>query len=424
MALQTSLFDIDNWREIGATLARNKTRTFLTGFGIFWGTMMLTLLWGGANGLEGLLMRNFSSIASTNMGGISAQTTSLPYRGFNKGRRWSLDQNDVDNIRSTVDGLEYCIGVNSYWGRPVTYKDKTWTSGACMGVEADYAKISVPTILAGRFINDTDIAQSRKVAVIGKTVSETIMPGMSYDEMLGKSIGINGVYYTVVGVAAQKGEASIGGQLDEGVVVPLSTLRQIFSSAGNKIDFMVFTLRPGYKVKEVAEQMRRKAYANHSIHPADTEALWVMDISEIFDMISNMFLGLNVLALFVGIGSLMAGIIGVGNIMWIIVRERTHEIGIRRAIGAKPSSIIIQILSESMVLTTIAGIAGIVFGTIILFFVDQGTTDPITGSAGFILTFRNAMTVLVLFMVLGTAAGVIPALKAMRIKPIEAINDK
>ena len=120
----------------------------------------------------------------------------------------------------------------------------------------------------------------------------------------------------------------------------------------------------------------------------------------------------------------MAGIIGVGNIMWIIVRERTHEIGIRRAIGAKPSSIITQILSESMVLTTIAGIAGIVFGTLVLFFVDQVTADPITGSAGFILTFRNAMTVLVLFMILGTAAGVIPALKAMRIKPIEAINDK
>ena len=424
MALQTSLFDIDNWREIGATLARNKTRTFLTGFGIFWGTMMLTILWGGANGLEGLLMRNFSSVASTNMGAINARNTSLPYRGFNKGRWWSLDQTDVDNIRATVDGIEYSSGVNSYWGRPVTYQDKTWTNGACMGIEADYPKISTPKIFAGRFINEADISQSRKVAVIGIKVADAIMPGMSYDEMLGKSIGINGVYYTVVGVAAQIGEASIGGRLDENVMVPLSTLRQIFSSAGNKIDFFVFTLKPGYHVKEVGELMRRKVYANHTIHPADTEALGMDDISEIFEMVSNVFLGLNVLALFVGIGSLMAGIIGVGNIMWIIVRERTHEIGIRRAIGAKPSSIITQILSESMVLTTIAGIAGIVFGTLVLFFVDQGTTDPITGSAGFILTFRNAMTVLVLFMILGTAAGVIPALKAMRIKPIEAINDK
>ncbi len=423
MALQTSLFDIDNWREIGSTLARNKTRTFLTGFGIFWGTMMLTLLWGGANGLEGLLMRNFSSIASTNMGGISTRSTSLPYRGFNKNRSWRLDQTDVDNIRATVEGLEYGSGLNSYWGSTVTYGDKS-TSVNCQGVEPDYSRISVPKVHAGRMINEADLQQHRKVAVIGSKVADNIMPGLSYDEMLGKSIGIRGVYFTVVGVASQVGEASIGGRLDEAVIIPLSTLRQIYPSAGNKIDFFVFTLQPGYKVKEVAEQMRRKAVANHSIHPADKEAFDVFDISEMFEMISNMFLGLNVLALFVGIGSLMAGIIGVGNIMWIIVRERTHEIGIRRAIGAKPSSIIIQILSESMVLTTIAGIAGIVVGTVALFFVDQGTTDPITGSAGFILTFRNAMTVLVLFMVLGTAAGVIPALKAMRIKPIEAINDK
>ena len=149
-----------------------------------------------------------------------------------------------------------------------------------------------------------------------------------------------------------------------------------------------------------------------------------MDVSEMFDMISNVFLGLTILALFVGIGSLMAGIIGVGNIMWIIVKERTHEIGIRRAIGAKPSSIIVQILSESMVLTTVAGLAGIVLAVLVLVGVDTASADPVTGQAGFTLSFSQAMTVLVLFMILGTAAGVIPALKAMRIKPIEAINDK
>lgn len=422
MALQTSIFDIDNWREIGATLARNKTRTFLTAFGIFWGTMMLALLWGGATGLRGLLMRNFSNIATTNMGAVFASQTSMPYLGFNKGRYWNMTQTDVDNIRATVEGLDHVTGVYTTFGT-MTYTDKTYT-GRAMGVEPDYARISVPNIFAGRFVNTTDIAQSRKVAVVGKTVAETLMPGMSYEEMLGKDIGIRGVYYKVVGILAQVGEASIGGNLDESVVIPLTTMRQVERGAGDRVDFLTFSLKPGYKVSEVSEVMRRRIYSVHSINPADKDALNVMDVSEVFDMINNVFMGLTILALFVGVGSLMAGIIGIGNIMWIIVRERTHEIGIRRAIGAKPSSVITQILSESMVLTTIAGTAGIVFATLVLYIVDMASADPITGSAGFTLTFRNAMIVLVLFMVLGTAAGVIPAVKAMRIKPIEAINDK
>ncbi|MCM1029248.1 MAG: ABC transporter permease [Pseudoflavonifractor sp.] len=422
MALQTSLFDIDNWREIGATLARNKTRTFLTAFGIFWGTMMLALLWGGSNGLEGLLMRNFSSIASTNMGGFFPNRTSIAYHGFNKGRYWNLNQTDVDNLRSRADGIEFVTGVYQSYGN-MTYADKSQT-GSIMGVEPDYARISAPKILAGRFVNESDLANSRKVTFVGSKVAETLMPGVSYSEMLGKEISLRGVYYKIVGIGAQVGDASIGGRVDDCSYIPLTTMRQVESGAGDRVDFVAFSMRPGHKVSDVIPVARRLIYSRHSVHPSDEEALQVMDISELFDMVSNVFLGLTVLALFVGIGSLMAGIIGVGNIMWIIVKERTHEIGIRRAIGATPSSIIVQILSESMVLTTIAGMAGIVVAILALYLVDMGTTDPITGSAGFTLSFGNAMTVLVLFMALGTAAGVIPALKAMRIKPIEAINDK
>lgn len=422
MALQTSLFDIDNWREIGATLARNKTRTFLTAFGIFWGTMMLALLWGGSNGLEGLLMRNFSSIATTNMGAMSTSRTSLPYRGFNKGRRWYLNQTDVDNMRSRIKGIDYATGVYQSWGT-MTYADKNF-SGSSMGVEPDYARISRPAIRAGRFINEADCANSRKVTLIGTKVAEALMPGVAYEDMLGKDISIRGVYYKIVGVGSQIGDANIGGRIDEASIIPLPTMRQVESGAGDRVDFFTFSMKPGYKVSEVVPQMRRLLYSVHSINPADTEAIWVMDVSEMFDMISNVFLGLTILALFVGIGSLMAGIIGVGNIMWIIVKERTHEIGIRRAIGAKPSSIIVQILSESMVLTTVAGLAGIVLAVLVLVGVDTASADPVTGQAGFTLSFSQAMTVLVLFMILGTAAGVIPALKAMRIKPIEAINDK
>ncbi len=422
MALQTSIFDLDNWREIGSTLARNKTRTFLTAFGIFWGTMMLALLWGGSNGLAGLMLRNFASIASTNMGAIIPNSTSVPYHGFNKGRRWSFNQSDVDNIRERLTDIEYVTGVYTSWGS-MTKADKSHT-GQIIGAETDYARIIRPSILAGRFINEADIVNSRKVVFLGSKVAEQLMPGVPYSDMLGQDIGLRGVYYKIVGIGAQVGEASIGGRIDDSALVPLSTMRQVESGAGNRVDFIAFSMKDGHRVADCIPRIRRTIYSVHSIHPSDEEAMQVMDISEIFDMVSNVFLGLTILALFVGVGSLMAGIIGVGNIMWIIVKERTHEIGIRRAIGATPASVIIQILSESMVLTTIAGMAGIVFALLILYIVDMASADPITGSAGFILSFSNAMTVLILFMVLGTAAGVIPALKAMRIKPIEAINDK
>ena len=163
---------------------------------------------------------------------------------------------------------------------------------------------------------------------------------------------------------------------------------------------------------------------NHPISPDDDKAMWVMDISEEFEMIDNLFLGVSLLALFVGAGSLMAGIIGIGNIMWIIVKERTQEIGIRRAIGAKPRDIIVQILSDGVVLTSIAGLAGVCFATLVLALVDNLTADPVLGSAGFTLTFSQAIGIVLTFLVLGTAAGTLPAIKAMRIKPIEAMRDK
>lgn len=421
MALQTSLFDIDNWREIGATLARNKTRTFLTAFGIFWGTMMLSLLWGGANGLEGLLMRNFAGL-DTNMGALFPNRTSKPYKGFNKARYWNLNQSDLDNIRANVEGIKTVTGVYQSYGQ-LSYADKS-TNGQIMGVEPEYFQLSSIYVFAGRLINASDVANSRKVVVIGDKVADQIYPGVPYSDVAGRDISLRGVYYKIVGVGKQIGEATIGGRVDDSAIIPLSTMRQVESGSGDRIDFLVFNPEEDLKVKEMLPKIRRQVYPVHSIHPADDDALDCFDISEMFEMVGNMFLGLTLLSIFVGFGSLMAGIIGIGNIMWIIVRERTHEIGIRRAIGARPSSIIIQILSESMVLTTIAGLAGIVFSTIVLYIIDMATAEPGLPSCGFTLTFGNALIVLATFMVLGTAAGVLPAIKAMRIKPIEAINDK
>lgn len=193
---------------------------------------------------------------------------------------------------------------------------------------------------------------------------------------------------------------------------------------GTDVGGLVFTAVPGHTPTEAKAWLWRAITSNHPIDPTDENAIWFMDISEMFAMVDNLFLGISLLALFVGAGTLMAGVIGVGNIMWIIVKERTQEIGIRRAIGAKPSDIIAQILTESMVLTTVAGIAGVCFATIVLAVADKLTFDPVLGSAHFELHFSHAVTIVLTFLLLGSLAGMVPAGKAMRIKPIEALNDK
>ena len=415
--MKNPIFDIENWREIGATLARNKTRTFLTAFGIFWGTAMLAMLWGGAHGAEGMLRRNFAGFA-TNFGAIFPNSTSISYKGFNKGMTWSMTLNDVETIRRTTPGIEYSTIMSNSYGT-IAYGTNS-TSGVMSGYEPDFSKINLAIVYAGRVLNEADEANSRKVALIGKDIAAKLF---GTEDPIGKMISAQGVYYRVVGVIGQLSDASIGGRYDESVIIPASTYNRAFNF-GNSVGFFMYTAAPGYKPKDIEPYIRRVICANHPISPQDDKAMWFMDISENFEMVDNLFLGVSLLALFVGAGSLMAGIIGIGNIMWIIVKERTQEIGIRRAIGAKPRDIIVQILSEGVVLTSIAGLAGVCFATLVLALVDSQTADPVLDSAGFTLTFSQAAGIVVTFLVLGTAAGTLPAIKAMRIKPIAAMRDK
>ncbi len=415
--MKNAIFDMENWREIGTTLSRNKTRTFLTAFGIFWGVAMLAILWGGAAGLEGMMKRNFEGFA-TNMGGCFPQRTGMSYRGFNKGMYWSMNQDDVDFIRRTCDLIEYSSTLNFY-GSSVKYGTKS-TGGRILGVEKDMFNIQIPILYEGRVFNPSDVSQTRKVAILGKNKADELFAGES---PIGKYISIDNIYFKVIGVISQKSDASIGGNMDDSVFIPSTTMRQTFNM-GKNINFMVYTLKAGHSPGEIEPYVWRAVRSNHPLNPQDNQALWFMDISENFKMADNLFLGISLLALFVGIGTLLAGIIGVGNIMWIIVKERTQEIGIRRAIGAKPRDIISQILSEGMVLTAVAGVAGICFATLVLYVADMLTFDPIKGSAHFQLQFHSAVIIMIVFLVLGTAAGLIPAIKAMHIKPIEALNDK
>lgn len=378
---------------------------------------MLAMLWGGAGGLEGLLRRNFNGFA-TNMGACFPQRTTMSYKGYNKGMTWQLNDADISIIRriSPYIDLSSTMGFD---GATIKYGTKS-NAGRITGVEGDYFKMQIPVLYDGRLINSSDVSQSRKVVVLGKDVADELFANES---PIGKYVSVNNLYFLVIGVAGQKSEASIGGRINQSAIIPATTMRSAFNK-GDKVDFFVYTARPGYTPKDIEPAVRRAVIANHPLNPADKEAMWFMDISEEFKKVDYLFLGINILALFVGVGTLLAGIIGIGNIMWIIVKERTQEIGIRRAIGAKPSDIITQILSESMVLTTIAGIAGICFATLVLSVADHITYDPRLGSAHFQLPFFHALAILITFLILGTAAGIIPAIKAMRIKPIEAMNDK
>ncbi len=414
--MKNPIFDIENWREIGTTLAQNKTRTFMTAFGIFWGTAILAMLIGGSKGLKSFMSRNFEGFA-TNVAIVFPGRTTKPYAGFNKGMELELNLQDIINIRRAIPEIENSSAVNNLWANAL-YGQKS-SNAMLTGVESGYDKIFVPTIYEGRFINEADNTRSRKVCVVGKKVADEIF---GTESGLGKEISLNGIYYKVVGIAGQTSEISMGAELDESVIIPYNSMRANYK-LGTKVGMFMMTLKSGYAPGDYEKTVRRLIARNHPVAPDDEGAMYFFDVSEKFKMVDNIFLGITLLALVVGAGTLLSGIIGVGNIMWIIVRERTHEIGIRRAIGAKPRDIIIQILSESMVLTTIAGIAGISFAIILLAIAEHMFADE-RGVIAFQLSFMQAVYILVTFLVLGTAAGLIPAIKAMNIKPIEALNDK
>ena len=414
--MKNPVFDIDNWKEITATLGRNKTRTFLTAFGIFWGTAMLAMLWGGAQGLEDLLRRNFAGF-STNTALVFAGNTSIPYKGFSKGMWWTLKQTDIDNMRRNIPEISAASAVSTI-STTAVYGQKSYAT-QIQGIESQYPLINKPVIFEGRFINDSDASNDRKVCVLGKRVASELFGTGS---PLGKYVAVDNIYYHVVGVAGQTSEININGKIDEMVMIPHSTMQRAYNR-GQDVGMVIFSCKDGVTPTSVRPRVERIIRANHPIHPDDRQAIEFWDVSEEFAMVDNMFTGVDILVLFVGFGSLLAGIIGVGNIMWIIVKERTQEIGVRRAIGAKPRDIITQILSESIVLTTVAGIAGICFAVAVLYAVAQATTEN-GDTPGFQLTFMHAITILTVFLTLGSAAGIIPAIKAMRIKPIEALNDK
>lgn len=413
------LFDIDRHREILDTITRNKSRSLLTGFGVFWGIFMLVVLHGGGNGLKELLANNFEGFA-TNSAMIWAQPTTKPYNGLRKGRWWSMNYNDVLRLKQQVPELEEVQPLISEWGRVVTMGDKKSTA-TVKGLLAGYQNVEQPRIYYGRYLNEMDISQNRKVCVIGEKIYKELFPGGG--DPCGKRICIDNIYYNVVGVDYSSGNISINGSSDESVSIPLSMMQQAYNK-GDTVHLIAVTAKRGVAMSDITDKMRSVIAGAHHIDPTDEKAVSVFNSEVMFGMLDNLFSGVNFLIMLVGIGTLLAGAIGVSNIMMVTVKERTIEIGIRRAIGATPSNILSQIITESMLLTIVAGMMGILFAVFILEMLElANTTDGIL-TAQFQISIWTALSALILLSIFGVLAGLAPALRAMSIKPVDAMRDE
>lgn len=415
------LFDLDRWQEIWVTITHNKSRSFLTAFGVFWGMFMLVVMVGAGVALERGMSSQIEGFA-TNSCFIWTNKTDLPYKGLKKDRNWNIENEDIPVLINKIPEIQYLAPVLFGGGgsNNVTRNDKAG-SFSVKGNYPSYNNIDKSIMIKGRYINDIDIAEKRKVCVIGERVLEVLFP--KDEEPIGKNIQVNGIYFQVIGVARHTSTINIGGNSEETVILPFSTMQQAFNQ-GNIVHFLAVTAQPGIKVKVIEDKIHEVLKERHNISPDDTKAVGGMNIEDQFTMFLYLGIGIASLIWIVGLGTLLAGGIGVSNIMLVTVRERTKEIGIRRALGATPRNIITQILSESIILTLIAGIAGLMLGVGLLSIVgfalskgDQFFKDPQ-------ISFGVAIAALLILLVIGTLAGFIPANRAMSIKPIEAIREE
>ena len=412
--------DLDTYREIIDTLTRNKSRSFLTGFGVFWGIFMLVALMGGGNGLKELLQQNFAGFA-TNSALVWAQPTSKAYKGFRKGRMWTMDYKDVDRIRRSVPELDVVTPLLFSNGGTAYYGDRKATVGVS-GAMPDYQRVNEPKLFYGRYIDDADIRDHRKVCVIQKKTYKELFPGGG--DPCGKRIRIDNIYYQIVGVDYNMGEGvNITGENGTGVILPLTFMQQAYNR-GNAVDLIAVTGREGVVMSKVTDRIRETVARAHAVDPTDEQGAMVFNTEVLFQLLDNLFKGVNFLIWLVGLGTLLAGSIGVSNIMMVTVRERTTEIGIRRAIGAKPRMILSQIISESIVLTQVAGMSGILFGVLILQMLELANTEDGILTAHFQVGFWTAIGAAVVITVMGVLAGLAPAARAMSIKPVDAMRDE
>ena len=418
--MSSKWLDIDYYRELLDTLTRNKSRTILTGFGVFWGIFMLLALSGGSTGLKEILSRNFEGFA-TNAALFIPGQTSKPYAGFQKGRTWNMDTDDIEAIRTQVPGLASISPICLTWQTKVVRGDKSYSSASFKGLTHEYYQIETPKIKYGRGLNAFDEYNSNKVCVIGKRVYENLFP--EGGDPCGQRLEVDGVSYLVVGLDINAGDMSIGAGADQTVSIPLSLFRALYGR-GKRVDLLGITANKGVMVKDIQTKTRHVLALRHNIDPEDEVGVMSVNTEAIFRMVDNLMRAVDILILLVGLGTILAGAIGVSNIMMVTVKERTTEIGIRRAIGATPRMILGQIIGESILLTTGAGLLGVVFSVLILAGAELAATKDGVLTAHFQIGFWPAVAAVAGLAALGVLAGLAPALRAMKIRPVDAMRDE
>ena len=417
------MFNKDRWDEILEALTANKFRTFLTAFGVFWGITILVLLLALTNGLKNGVEAGFSDFATNSMF-TWVQRTSIPYKGLPKGRRFNYKIDDVDAIKAEFPELKYVSPRNSLGGYRGGNNVTRGTKIGAFQIYGDYPEFinQLPMdILQGRFISYSDINSNRKVCVIGIDVVRSLYD--KGEDIMGSYIKINGVNFMVVGTF--KNPNSQGDKEEEAntIYIPFTTFSQEFNY-GNRVSWMAITAHDHFNITNLKERIFSFLKMRHKVHPNDERTFGHRDISEQFAKVSGLFAILTVVGYFVGSLILMSGIIGISNIMLIVVKERTKEIGVRRALGATPWNIKAQILQESLILTILSGMVGVAFAGGVIWIMNYllDSSGPIENFANPSVGMQVVFTALTILVLSGLLAGLIPANNATKMKPVDALR--
>lgn len=418
------IFDKDSWQEIFGSVKKNKLRTAITIIGVLWGIFLFITLLGAARGMENGFDREFKNLA-TNSVFIWAQRTDRPYKGFQRGRGLRLKIQDAEAIGKQIPEIEFVVPRNVqgvFGGAPAQIKRKTdIKTYKLFGDYPSLDNVNKVKLLDGRFLNSKDINDFRKVCVIGEKIVDELFE--KDEKPVGDFLEVNGSFFQIVGTYKDNGTSFEG---DDSVYIPFSTYQKI-NNTGDFIGWMVVAAEKEADIEKVEAEAKSILKRRHNVHPDDERAFGSFNFGEMFAKITGFVTGIKFLTWFVGIATLIAGVIAIGSILLITVKERTKEIGIRRAIGATPSKIRGQIVLESVFLTLLAGILGIIFAGFILYMINSFLVDPSGDGFPFVNPTVNitiAMGAVMALVTFGTLIGLIPAQRAVVIRPIDALREE
>jgi len=413
------MFDYDKWQEIFGTIRKNKLRTSLTALGVFWGIFMLIVLMGAGTGLQNGVFALFGNIAKNSLF-IGANRTTMSYEGLPKGRIPSLTMEDMNALEKAFPGkIEALAPLMWLSSREISRKGLSGAfdlEGHCPQME----NIDNREIIKGRFINQRDMINRRKVVIIGRRVRDQLFK--EGEKVIGERIKIRNAEYLVVGIfQVDSGEGDNDDEQD--ILMPLTTAQQI-TNRPDHVSMFMLTVTEGNSAQIMEPKVRKLLKERHRVHPDDPRGFWCDNLEEQFMEVANLFIGIKLLIWFVGVGSLLFGILGVGNIMLIVVKDRTKEIGIRKALGATPWSIVSLILMESAFITTVAGYLGLVFSIGVVALMKNLVGDGVNMFKNPEIDLSVAIGATLVLIIAGTLTGLFPAMQAARINPVEALKDE